>query len=186
MYRKYLIVDRIHISLLCYHSVTIDLFVNCDPHRTTIICSHETYHWPLIWLFRARISCNSVEKSNFLVAPSFENERMTCHLQQQPLLYSCVASSVSHMRICPCRDYIKGQVALCKDCWWMEIANTDIFGLNYLNICMCIEDWRIRNWRVKPFLIYTFSLSVREAQCMHSVISDFPIIGKRVILKTSL
>ncbi|XP_028404637.1 alpha-1,6-mannosylglycoprotein 6-beta-N-acetylglucosaminyltransferase A-like [Dendronephthya gigantea] len=71
----------------------------------------------LISFRRERISCDSVKYSNLLVAPSFEEKTKTCHFQQQPLLYSCVSSSGSHMRLCPCRDYIKDQVALCKDCW---------------------------------------------------------------------
>ena len=73
----------------------------------------------LIWFIfcRERISCDSVKYSDLLVAPSYEQKKKICHLQQQPLLYSCVSFSTSHMRLCPCRDYIKDQVALCKDCW---------------------------------------------------------------------
>uniref|UniRef100_A0A672P0D2 alpha-1,6-mannosyl-glycoprotein 6-beta-N-acetylglucosaminyltransferase n=1 Tax=Sinocyclocheilus grahami TaxID=75366 RepID=A0A672P0D2_SINGR len=32
------------------------------------------------------------------------------------LLFSCAGAHQSLTRICPCRDYMKGQVALCKDC----------------------------------------------------------------------
>ena len=67
--------------------------------------------------FREKISCDSFKYIDSPVAPSCEEKTKICHLQQQPLLYSCVSSSSSHMRLCPCRDYIKGQVALCKDCW---------------------------------------------------------------------
>uniref|UniRef100_A0A672P4L3 alpha-1,6-mannosyl-glycoprotein 6-beta-N-acetylglucosaminyltransferase n=1 Tax=Sinocyclocheilus grahami TaxID=75366 RepID=A0A672P4L3_SINGR len=36
--------------------------------------------------------------------------------QSDLLLFSCAGAHQSLTRICPCRDYMKGQVALCKDC----------------------------------------------------------------------
>ncbi|CAB3987834.1 Hypothetical predicted protein [Paramuricea clavata] len=87
------------------------------------IYEHELYSAVLyikfcsILMKTERIFCDSVKYSGLLVAPSYEEKTKICHLQQQPLLYSCVSSSASHMRLCPCRDYIKDQVALCKDCW---------------------------------------------------------------------
>jgi hypothetical protein len=85
-----------------------------------LLCSLPKNKVYAIWFifFRERIFCDSVKYSGLLVAPSYEEKTKICHLQQQPLLYSCVSSSTSHMRLCPCRDYIKDQVALCKDCWW--------------------------------------------------------------------
>uniref|UniRef100_H2YVL1 alpha-1,6-mannosyl-glycoprotein 6-beta-N-acetylglucosaminyltransferase n=1 Tax=Ciona savignyi TaxID=51511 RepID=H2YVL1_CIOSA len=40
----------------------------------------------------------------------------TCYIQSDPLLYSCAGRYTTLLHICPCRNYIKGQVALCKDC----------------------------------------------------------------------
>uniref|UniRef100_H2YVL0 alpha-1,6-mannosyl-glycoprotein 6-beta-N-acetylglucosaminyltransferase n=1 Tax=Ciona savignyi TaxID=51511 RepID=H2YVL0_CIOSA len=39
-----------------------------------------------------------------------------CYIQSDPLLYSCAGRYTTLLHICPCRNYIKGQVALCKDC----------------------------------------------------------------------
>ena len=66
--------------------------------------------------FRAGITCNDTKYAEIPIAPSYD-KKTTCYFQQQPLLYSCVSSHPSHIRLCPCRDFIKGQVALCKGCW---------------------------------------------------------------------
>uniref|UniRef100_A0A667ZAZ1 alpha-1,6-mannosyl-glycoprotein 6-beta-N-acetylglucosaminyltransferase n=1 Tax=Myripristis murdjan TaxID=586833 RepID=A0A667ZAZ1_9TELE len=51
-----------------------------------------------------------------VVLPAFDNGTRHCLLQSDPLLFSCVRSHPSLIRICPCRDYIKDQIALCKAC----------------------------------------------------------------------
>lgn len=50
--------------------------------------------------------------------PAFSAEHAECGLQQDPLLFSCAGSSAKYQRLCPCRDYRNGQVALCRDCLW--------------------------------------------------------------------
>ncbi|XP_041806295.1 alpha-1,6-mannosylglycoprotein 6-beta-N-acetylglucosaminyltransferase A-like [Chelmon rostratus] len=63
------------------------------------------------------IDCNtSAFYDNALVFPAFTNSTKHCLLQADPLLFSCVRSDKSLTRICPCRDYIKDQIALCKAC----------------------------------------------------------------------
>lgn len=52
--------------------------------------------------------------------PAFSAEHVECGLQQDPLLFSCAGSSAKFQRLCPCRDYRNGQVALCRDCLWPE------------------------------------------------------------------
>ena len=52
-----------------------------------------------------------------LVAPAHIGKEKICVLQAVSLLYSCTAYHESVRRICPCRDYRKGQVALCKSCY---------------------------------------------------------------------
>lgn len=50
--------------------------------------------------------------------PAFSAEHAECGLQHDPLLFSCAGSSTKYRRLCPCRDYRNGQLALCRDCLW--------------------------------------------------------------------
>uniref|UniRef100_A0A8C7YYS1 alpha-1,6-mannosyl-glycoprotein 6-beta-N-acetylglucosaminyltransferase n=1 Tax=Oryzias sinensis TaxID=183150 RepID=A0A8C7YYS1_9TELE len=50
------------------------------------------------------------------VVPAYSDSRKHCVLQSDLLLFSCAGAHQSLRRVCPCRDYMKGQVALCKDC----------------------------------------------------------------------
>ncbi|XP_034430201.1 alpha-1,6-mannosylglycoprotein 6-beta-N-acetylglucosaminyltransferase A-like [Hippoglossus hippoglossus] len=62
------------------------------------------------------VDCQTSEVSNSsLVFPAY-NGTKHCLFQSDPLLFSCVRSNQSLIRICPCRDYIKDQIALCKAC----------------------------------------------------------------------
>nr|XP_043907467.1 alpha-1,6-mannosylglycoprotein 6-beta-N-acetylglucosaminyltransferase A-like isoform X2 [Solea senegalensis] len=62
------------------------------------------------------VDCQTIEIADkHLVAPAFDGDKH-CVLQLDPLLFSCVRSTPSLVRICPCRDYIKDQIALCKTC----------------------------------------------------------------------
>lgn len=67
-------------------------------------------------LLKYNIECHTVETANDIVVPSFDEKRKRCVFQGDLLLFSCAGSHPNHKRICPCRDYLKGQVALCKDC----------------------------------------------------------------------
>ncbi|XP_071328726.1 alpha-1,6-mannosylglycoprotein 6-beta-N-acetylglucosaminyltransferase A-like [Trachinotus anak] len=63
------------------------------------------------------VDCRTSEVSDsHLVFPAFNSTSKHCLLQSDPLLFSCVRSNQSLIRICPCRDYIKDQIALCKAC----------------------------------------------------------------------
>lgn len=48
--------------------------------------------------------------------PAFAQPGRECFLQKEPLLFSCAGASAKYHRLCPCRDFRKGQVALCRDC----------------------------------------------------------------------
>ncbi|GAA6225283.1 alpha-1,6-mannosylglycoprotein 6-beta-N-acetylglucosaminyltransferase A-like [Lates japonicus] len=64
-----------------------------------------------------RVDCQTSEVSDRLVVlPAYNNTSKHCLFQSDPLLFSCVRSNKSLVRICPCRDYIKDQIALCKEC----------------------------------------------------------------------
>lgn len=62
--------------------------------------------------------CNtsSLEEVPSLVAPGFRQDPPACIVQTQALLFSCTGTSPSTMRLCPCRKFKKGQVALCEGC----------------------------------------------------------------------
>ncbi|XP_002736478.1 alpha-1,6-mannosylglycoprotein 6-beta-N-acetylglucosaminyltransferase A-like [Saccoglossus kowalevskii] len=62
------------------------------------------------------LECKSVISVEDIYAPSFIKESNICHLEKQKLLFSCAGGSDTRNRVCPCRDFIKGQVSLCKDC----------------------------------------------------------------------
>lgn len=65
---------------------------------------------------RYGVECKTVESANDIVVPAFSESVQHCVFQSDLLLFSCAGAHQSLTRICPCRDYMKGQVALCKDC----------------------------------------------------------------------
>uniref|UniRef100_A0A3P9LBH0 alpha-1,6-mannosyl-glycoprotein 6-beta-N-acetylglucosaminyltransferase n=1 Tax=Oryzias latipes TaxID=8090 RepID=A0A3P9LBH0_ORYLA len=67
-------------------------------------------------LDRWGVACQTVESSADTVVPAYSESRKHCVLQSDLLLFSCAGAHQSLRRVCPCRDYMKGQVALCKDC----------------------------------------------------------------------
>lgn len=74
--------------------------------------SHKYLSLPL----RYKVTCQSSELYKDILVPSFYPKSKHCVFQGDLLLFSCAGAHPTHQRICPCRDFIKGQVALCKDC----------------------------------------------------------------------
>lgn len=66
-------------------------------------------------LTRFGMDCQTVESSADTVVPAYSETRHHCIFQSDLLLFSCAGAHSTLQRICPCRDYMKGQVALCKD-----------------------------------------------------------------------
>ncbi|XP_069791302.1 alpha-1,6-mannosylglycoprotein 6-beta-N-acetylglucosaminyltransferase A isoform X2 [Narcine bancroftii] len=62
------------------------------------------------------IECQSFESLSEIVVPAYDGNKKPCYFQNDLLLFSCAGASESFQRICPCRDYMKGQVALCQEC----------------------------------------------------------------------
>ncbi|XP_030646324.1 alpha-1,6-mannosylglycoprotein 6-beta-N-acetylglucosaminyltransferase B [Chanos chanos] len=62
------------------------------------------------------IQCESLEMEMNHMFPAVAVESSECFLQKDPLLFSCAGFTAKHRRLCPCRDYLHGQVALCRDC----------------------------------------------------------------------
>ncbi|XP_042558795.1 alpha-1,6-mannosylglycoprotein 6-beta-N-acetylglucosaminyltransferase A [Clupea harengus] len=67
-------------------------------------------------LARFGVDCQTAESSGDTVVPAYSDVRRHCVLQADLLLFSCAGAHPSLKRVCPCRDYMKGQVALCQDC----------------------------------------------------------------------
>uniref|UniRef100_A0AAV2KGB8 alpha-1,6-mannosyl-glycoprotein 6-beta-N-acetylglucosaminyltransferase n=1 Tax=Knipowitschia caucasica TaxID=637954 RepID=A0AAV2KGB8_KNICA len=81
----------------------------CEPAFYHYINRKETFH-------SLELACEGVETQVNHILPAFLLEHRECCLQKEPLLFSCAGSSPQHRRLCPCRDYRAGQVALCRDC----------------------------------------------------------------------
>lgn len=77
-------------------------------------------HSVVLHPFRLDFQCEGVESEMNHLFPAFSAEHAECGLQQDPLLFSCAGSSPKYQRLCPCRDFVHGQVALCRDCLWPE------------------------------------------------------------------
>lgn len=75
------------------------------------------WQWFLLFCSSSHgVDCQTSEVTNsHMVLPAY-NSTKHCLFQSDPLLFSCVRSNQSLIRICPCRDYIKDQIALCKAC----------------------------------------------------------------------
>ncbi len=48
--------------------------------------------------------------------PHFQAASATCTFQSEPRLFSCAGGKANVMRLCPCRDAMPGQSALCANC----------------------------------------------------------------------
>lgn len=101
---------------------TDKLGVSCKEicRNEGLVCEPEFF--PLIntlsQLTRNGFPCNSTQAEFIpsLVAPGFRTEPPACLIQTQTLLFSCTAASDTTRRLCPCREFKKEQVQLCKTC----------------------------------------------------------------------
>jgi len=60
--------------------------------------------------------CLSVDTKDDIYYPAFDAATRRCYLQRDALLFSCVGAVDGLVRLCSCRDYIRGQTALCSQC----------------------------------------------------------------------
>ncbi|KAG5278900.1 hypothetical protein AALO_G00103960 [Alosa alosa] len=81
----------------------------CEPAFFRFINNKEA-------LVRLEVQCEAVESEVNHIFPAFSVQRRECGLQKEPLLFSCAGHSPKYRRVCPCRDFRRGQVALCRDC----------------------------------------------------------------------
>ncbi|KAI0216419.1 Alpha-1,6-mannosylglycoprotein 6-beta-N-acetylglucosaminyltransferase A [Lamellibrachia satsuma] len=61
-------------------------------------------------------TCLAITYLEDIFYPAYMATQNQCYLQKQPMLFSCVGERPDIMRLCPCRDFIKGQMALCQRC----------------------------------------------------------------------
>ncbi|KAK6478126.1 alpha-1,6-mannosylglycoprotein 6-beta-N-acetylglucosaminyltransferase B-like isoform X1 [Huso huso] len=81
----------------------------CEPTFFHFINSKEAFT-------QLQIQCDALESEMNHIYPAFSVSRRDCCLQKEPLLFSCAGFHSKFQRLCPCRDFRKGQVALCRDC----------------------------------------------------------------------
>ena len=62
------------------------------------------------------LTCDTPELREDIYFPAFNIHARTCILQAQELLFSCVGAAADLQRLCPCRNFIKGQTAICQEC----------------------------------------------------------------------
>ncbi|MCJ8729977.1 hypothetical protein PDJAM_G00114060 [Pangasius djambal] len=81
----------------------------CEPAFFRFVNNKEA-------LSKLRVQCDVVEFEMNHIFPAFSTTAYECGLQKEPLLFSCAGFGAKYRRVCPCRDFRKGQVALCRDC----------------------------------------------------------------------
>ncbi|XP_029650594.1 alpha-1,6-mannosylglycoprotein 6-beta-N-acetylglucosaminyltransferase A-like isoform X2 [Octopus sinensis] len=67
-------------------------------------------------LKKYKANCTTKKSITDIYYPAFNPKTFECILQTDERLFSCAGEKFPLMRLCPCRDYIKGQSALCKNC----------------------------------------------------------------------
>ncbi|XP_037665894.1 alpha-1,6-mannosylglycoprotein 6-beta-N-acetylglucosaminyltransferase B [Choloepus didactylus] len=81
----------------------------CEPSFFPFLNSQDAFR-------KLQVPCDSTESEMSHLYPAFAQPGQECFLQKEPLLFSCAGSSTKYHRLCPCRDFRRGQVALCRDC----------------------------------------------------------------------
>ncbi|KAG3268401.1 mannosyl (alpha-1,6-)-glycoprotein beta-1,6-N-acetyl-glucosaminyltransferase, isozyme B [Ictidomys tridecemlineatus] len=81
----------------------------CEPSFFPLLNSQEAF-------LQLQVPCDSTEWEMHHLYPALAQPGQECYLQKEPLLFSCAGSSTKYQRLCPCRDFRKGQVALCQGC----------------------------------------------------------------------
>uniref|UniRef100_A0A665V2U8 alpha-1,6-mannosyl-glycoprotein 6-beta-N-acetylglucosaminyltransferase n=1 Tax=Echeneis naucrates TaxID=173247 RepID=A0A665V2U8_ECHNA len=98
---------RVHLGPLGQSCVSV-----CQ--HSALVCEPALFHH--LNSPSAFTSCSSVGLEVNHLFPAYSPWGRHCGLQQEPRLFSCAGSDPSHRRLCPCRAYLPGQVALCPNC----------------------------------------------------------------------
>ncbi|NXC84385.1 MGT5B acetylglucosaminyltransferase, partial [Cercotrichas coryphoeus] len=81
----------------------------CEPSFFRFLNKEEVF-------LQLSVACDSTESEMNHLYPAVAQNARECYLQKEPLLFSCAGHSARYRRLCPCRDFRPGQVALCGDC----------------------------------------------------------------------
>ena len=81
----------------------------CEPSHFLEINSEAA-------LRNATSLCKGMSHSANIYYPSVNIDKQECILQDNEALFSCVGGKDNFCRLCPCRNYIPQQSALCKGC----------------------------------------------------------------------
>lgn len=86
--------------------------------RSALVCEPALFHYlnSAATFSSLELSCSSAVEEVSHLFPAYNPWGRHCHLQQEPLLFSCAGADPSYRRLCPCRVYLPGQVALCPGC----------------------------------------------------------------------
>uniref|UniRef100_A0A3B3ZSA2 alpha-1,6-mannosyl-glycoprotein 6-beta-N-acetylglucosaminyltransferase n=1 Tax=Periophthalmus magnuspinnatus TaxID=409849 RepID=A0A3B3ZSA2_9GOBI len=86
--------------------------------RAGLVCERAHFHYinSKEALHALEVQCEVVDSEMNHILPAFSVMRRECGLQREALLFSCAGHSPKYRRLCPCRDFRQGQVALCRDC----------------------------------------------------------------------
>ncbi|CAK6438563.1 unnamed protein product [Pipistrellus nathusii] len=87
----------------------LDRGLVCEPSFFPFLNSRDAFQ-------KLQVPCDSTEWEMNHLYPAFAPPGRECLLQKEPLLFSCAGASAKHRRLCPCRDFRRGQVALCRAC----------------------------------------------------------------------
>ncbi|MBZ3879836.1 Alpha-1,6-mannosylglycoprotein 6-beta-N-acetylglucosaminyltransferase B [Sciurus carolinensis] len=80
----------------------------CKPSFFPFLNSQETF-------LQLQVPCDSTEWEMHHLYPALAQPSQECYLQKDPLLCSCTGSNTEYQAL-PCRDFLKGEVALCQGC----------------------------------------------------------------------
>uniref|UniRef100_A0AAV2LI56 alpha-1,6-mannosyl-glycoprotein 6-beta-N-acetylglucosaminyltransferase n=1 Tax=Knipowitschia caucasica TaxID=637954 RepID=A0AAV2LI56_KNICA len=86
--------------------------------RSSLTCEPALFHHlnSAATFASLELNCSSVEAAVSHLFPAYSPWGRQCRLQLEPLLFSCAGSDPSFRRLCPCREFTPGQVALCPGC----------------------------------------------------------------------
>ncbi|MBN3322109.1 MGT5B acetylglucosaminyltransferase, partial [Atractosteus spatula] len=87
-------------------------------HDASLVCEPALFHLlnNATAFSRMGANCSSTSAEVNHLFPAYNQRRRRCFLQREKLLFSCAGSGSLYRRLCPCRNYQQGQVALCKGC----------------------------------------------------------------------
>ncbi|KAH3754449.1 alpha-1,6-mannosylglycoprotein 6-beta-N-acetylglucosaminyltransferase A-like [Dreissena polymorpha] len=81
----------------------------CEPSHFLEANAHHS-------LMQKGAACAANKTLTDIFYPALDTKTNDCIIQQEELLFSCVGKQDNLRRLCPCRNYIKGQTALCVGC----------------------------------------------------------------------